>query len=94
MGLFSSSADKYSPTRHPLPGEDFKRIFRSLQISSLTKDEEKLAEIELNKLRSPDGKISPRAVYKVLRHLRNINKISKSDERNLLKAFEEYFNTL
>ena len=50
--------------------------------------------MELNNLRPPDGKISPRAVYKVLRHLRNINKISKSDERNLLKAFEEYFNTL
>ena len=94
MSLFSSPADKYSQIKHHLPLEDFKRIFRSLNIKSLTPVEEDLARAELDKFRSPDGKISLREIYKALRSIRNHNKISKSDERNLMRAFEDYFGNL
>lgn len=91
MGIFSSPADKYSQIKHYFPLEDFTRIFRSLHIKSVTQDEEDLAKNELDKFRSEDGKISLREIYKVLRSLRNANKISKSDEGNLMNVFEEYF---
>lgn len=92
MGIFSNPSDKYSQERHYFPLQDFVRIFRDLNVKSLSREEEELVARELDSLRSRDGKLSMRDVYKVIYSLKNQNKISKIDEKILLPIFENYFS--
>lgn len=92
MGLFSNPSDKYSQERHYFPLQDFVRIFRDLNVKSLSREEEELVKHELDSHRSRDGKMSLRDVFKVIHSLKNQNKISKIDEKILLQTFENYFD--
>lgn len=91
MGFFSSPADKYSNIEHNFTTDQIKRLFNTLRLSNLHKNEEDIVEEALITRKGNDGKISLRQIYETLHHLKNTNKISKIDEHALMDLFIDQY---
>jgi hypothetical protein len=87
---FFGRTSKYLQKEKPISVIQIRNLVSRFKIRSLDKDEERLVEELLIARRRGDGKISLRQVEDVLRKLRNQNKISRTDEKGLMKVFVEY----
>ena len=95
MGLlsmvFGGGSSKYSQEEQELSREKIKEIVSTTKINSLSEKEESLVEVEIEKRRRGDGKISMRQIFESLTSLVNANLISKYDRDGIMKAFKNYF---
>jgi len=92
MGLFfSSPEDKYSSKEIFIAEKTIRDMVSRSKVRTMDGKEEKLVEDALIKRRGSDTTMSMRQVYRVLRDLKESNKISKFDLQGLVGIFEEYF---
>ena len=93
MAFFSSPADKYSQTEHPVSDRDIRLLITREHIPTLgTHEQAKVIEDAILARRHGDGKISLRQIYTVLQELVGQKKISKYDRDGVMRVMEKYFH--
>lgn len=80
----------YSSYQFLLSREEIDDLVALSNISSLTRDEEKIVEKALDERRLGDGRISMVQINETLRGLENKRKISNNDRESLLKIFDRF----
>ncbi|MBI2443732.1 MAG: hypothetical protein HYV42_00625 [Candidatus Magasanikbacteria bacterium] len=91
MGWFDTI--KYSTHQHYFAKEDIRKIVRQVNAhsSSVSKTEEEIVECLVAEGRHGDGKISLQQIWRLLTRLKNEHKLSETDRKVLMAAFEAYF---
>lgn len=89
MSLFGPPI-KYSQIKHPLPSIQIERIISRIHLANINSENKETVKEKILSARTNEM-ISLQKIYETLHHLKTNGTITKYDEEDFMKAFEEYY---